>query len=167
MSDSLENRCEQLAVLLLEANAALTAIIPAGSIVRESEDTSCDKDRIVCKATPREVDSRGYTPVQIKRWRVPVDITLHFVSPKVSDMDLALSALATAMNTMPAEGGEAAALIVDAGIKAMDDTDEGDFATTDNERTRTKRFNFICEPTEEDTTGRIELEVGGFLLLEA
>lgn len=108
---------------------------------------------------------RGITPESVKIWRVPVDITLHYATKSATQMDIAIAELSEAMNTAPT--GEASTLIANYNIRSMDDTDEGAFDTEDNIRRRSKRFNFLCEPTEEDLTGGFLLEDGGYLLLEA
>ena len=72
MADPLENACEQFAVALLSVSSALTAIIPAEDIVREAEDTDASKNRIICKASKREIEATGRTQSEILVWRVPV-----------------------------------------------------------------------------------------------
>jgi hypothetical protein len=144
MSTSLENYAEQLAVVLLKASAGLTAIIPSADIVRESEDTGADKDRIVCKCGPREIELYGSTPQSVKVWRLPLDVTLYYSTENAAAMDTAIAEIQAAMNTTPNSAG--VTIYTAAKIRCINDTDEGDFATEEQTRKRNKRFIFLAEP---------------------
>ena len=80
-------------------------------------------------------------------WRVPVDVTLRYTTRSASAMNAALGAIADAMNAEPS--GEAATLLVTWKIREMNDTDEGEVSTEDNTRVHTKRYWFLCEPSDE------------------
>jgi len=160
MADSLENACETLAAMLLKASTTLTGIIPADDIGREAEDGEANKDRIICKASKREVESYGRMPSEILVWKVPVDVTLRYTTRSAAALDVALGAISDAINTAPA--GDAAALIITWKIREVNDTDEGEVTTEDNTRIHTKRYWFLAEPSEETA---FILETGAYFLL--
>lgn len=145
---SLENYCEALCVLLLKNNAALTAVIPPADIVRETEDSDASKNRIFCKASPREVETTGLNPSTVLVWRVGVAVTLNSVDLAAAQIDTACASIETAMGL--AYGSFTAAMLTiltAAKIRCQDNTSEGDFTTEDNARKRSKRYNLLSELT--------------------
>jgi len=141
MADSLEQSCEQIEVLLLQAQAGLSGV----SVVRYDEDTQVEKDRIIVKAMPREVELMGKGPNDIFFWRFPVSISVHLVSRSQATMDAYILAIEAANSGTPAAAAVTLATSkFPAGID-IDNTDSGSRENQDNARTRERVFNFIAK----------------------
>ncbi len=139
---SLESNCETLAVLLLQASAILTGLVP--QVVQQSEDTDASKDRIVCEAKPRLPYRMGRNASIVKNWSVPVEVKLYAITLSAAQLAIVIAEIQSAM--IATSGSDAAAAICVANkIGFCDPTEEGDFATEDNARKRSKTWNFICE----------------------
>jgi hypothetical protein len=139
---STELNCENLEVLLLQAQASLAGV----SVVNFEKDTATDKDRIVVRAMPREVELPSHkqdsTPFA---WRVPVEVTVHLMTRNTTTLDTLITAVQAANSgTPPASVVTAATSLFPSGLK-IDDTDDGENDHSDNARTRTKIFNFIVK----------------------
>ncbi len=146
MSTPLENYAELLSQALLRQSAALLAIIPTGRIFVQSSDAPPDtdnKDRIVCKASPRQPEVKGINPSTILVWRVPVEVSLFFSTDDAAKLQTAIAEIELAMAAAPQTA--ALAIITASGIRCQDATEEGEFSTEDNGRKRSKTFNFLAE----------------------
>lgn len=139
---SLENNCEAVIKQVLLASGTLAAF----SVVQRDEDTAADKDRIVCSANPREVDTYGQNQQDVFMWRVPVEVEFFYVTRNEAAFDTDIAALeeALAAPTFPA----AALATVTANFERIiiEQTSDGSDETGDNTRTRTRTFNCIVRP---------------------
>ena len=137
---SLENYCEQIEIILLQAQAALSGF----QIVREMEDSAADKDRIVVKSSPREVALYGINQSTPVAWRFPVTVTLKLATRSKADFDTCIAAIEAAnTGTPPSSAVTLATTAFPSGVK-IENTDQGEVAHGDNVRERTKAFNFIA-----------------------
>ncbi len=146
MSTPLELYGEQLSQALLRQSGALLAIIPTGRIFVQSEDTAADpanKDRIVCKATPRQPEVTGLNPSSVLVWRVPVEVALYYSTDDAAKLQTAICEIENAMAAAPQTA--ALALITASGIRCQDPTPDGDFTNEDNGRKRSKTFHLLAE----------------------
>ena len=146
MADPLELSCEKLAVALLRQSSAVLAINPTNRIFVQSEDAGPDvdnSDRIVCKARPREVDSRGHRPDIVLTWRVFVEVSIFQCDLPAVQLQELIAAVTAAINTAP--DAAALAIINASDITDLHDTDEGDFNTEADGRKRTKVFAFLAD----------------------
>jgi hypothetical protein len=145
MSTPLELSCEQLAQLLLRTSAGVTGVIPINRIFTQSEDAAADpsnKDRLVCKASPRKPDTYGLSTTIVLVWSVMVEVCLYFTG-SVSQLQPLIAAIEAAMIATPNAAGFV--IINASGIRRMDQTEEGDFSTEDNARKRSRTYNYLCE----------------------
>lgn len=87
---SLELDAENTSILLLRGQAALSGF----EITNHFEDDAPDKNRIVVKAAPREVELMGISPSATPRaWRVFVDVELQTMSSTASNHDAYVAAI--------------------------------------------------------------------------
>jgi hypothetical protein len=137
---SLELSAENVEIVLLGQEGALSAF----AIKHFHEDTDPDQDRIVVHAMPRQVECPGISQNEAKLWRIPVEVTIHAMNLTASQFDAIIAAVQGANTApFPAAAVTSAQTEFTAGGPDIDNTDEGESAHSDNERTHTKVFNFI------------------------
>lgn len=141
MPATIENYCEQVAILLLAGQVSLAGF----SLVRFDEDGQVVKDRIVVKASPREVELNGINQQSVFAWRIPLSVTVHLVTRSEAAMDSYILAVQNAFTGTPAPTAVTLALAQFPGGLQIDDTDDGERENDDNARNRTKSFNFIAK----------------------
>lgn len=138
---SLEKSAESVEILLLQGQAALSGF----SINHYDEDTDPDKDRIIVKASPRQVSLPGKSLSEVRAWSIPVEITVHYMTRNATSYDTVIAAIEAANDdgsTPPAAAVTAATSAFPGGCK-IEDSDEGQNDHSDNSRTRSRTFNFI------------------------
>ena len=138
---SLENYAEQVEMLILQGQASLTGF----SIVRFDEDEQAQKDRIVVKAEPKQIETPSHAPsVPPKSWRIPLSIEIYLVTRDAAEMDAIVQAIATANNsTAPAPALTLANTAFPNGCQ-IEDTDSGNRSDQPNSRNRTVEYAFIA-----------------------
>lgn len=137
---SFENKCEQVEVLLLLAQAELQTF----QVKRHDENTSALKDRLVVKALPRETElfsPDGLTPLVIK---IPVDVTMHLVTRDAAQMDQLITAVAAAQSS-DASGALALAQLSFPNGCFIRLLDGGERDTSKNTRTCTRTMEFVIQ----------------------
>jgi hypothetical protein len=142
MATTLENYCEQIEVLMLQAQAGLSGV----SVVREDEDASAANDRVVVKAGPRQIELPGRVPGSVEFWKIPVTVTAHLVTRTsgTATIDTYAHAIEAANNT---SAPAAALTIANAQFPnglIVEETSDGQWDNEDNQRMRSKTFNFIA-----------------------
>jgi len=145
MAEPLEIGCESLAVALIRNNADVTGVIPAVSIVRQSEDaTDSEATRIVCAASPRQPFRTGRNQSIVRNWSVPVEVRLYATGLNAAQLATVIAGIQAAM-AVTESTTEAAAIATAYSIGFCDPTEGGDFSTEDDARKRTKTWNFISQ----------------------
>ena len=136
---SLENYCESIEVILLQAQTALSGF----QIVREMEDSAADKDRIVVKCDPRKIAVISADGIRPAAYQFDVSVTLRLATRSSADFDTCIAAIEAANNsdTCPPAATAIADSVFTKGL-VIYPTDEGEVAHGDNVRERTKVFTF-------------------------
>lgn len=143
MSTTVENYCEQIAILCLQGQAGLSGF----AIVPFDKDTATDKDRIIVKANPREAAVPGIAGGTPSIWRVPVEVTVFYKAASASDFDAKIAEVEAAFSdsTTPPAGAVALADAQFTGLK-INFTDSANRDHGDDERERMRTFNFLVQP---------------------
>jgi hypothetical protein len=140
---SLEKSCEDVELLILGGQSALSGF----SRVNYDADSDADKDRIIVKSEPRQPALFAANGVDVRKWMVPVGVTIKLATKSAAQMDTLMTAINDANNVGPAPAVAitAATTAFPNGMR-IENLPEGERETEERARQYTARFAFYVAP---------------------